>query len=92
MSLKAGATQGRLGTPGLVQPSTAQRHSTASSAIAVLCSALAAAFKATIPSSLRSAADSSDYLGCFTTAEDAVLANIVRVGLDAVQAASQKTS
>jgi len=41
-------------------------------------------FKATIPSSLR-AADSNGYLGCFTTAEDAAIAIVGRVGLDAAR-------
>jgi hypothetical protein len=50
-------------------------------------------FKATIPSSLR-AADSNGYLGCFATAEDAAIAIVDRVGLDAARTprASQTTA
>ena len=50
-------------------------------------------FKATIPSSLR-AAGSNGYLGCFATAEDAAIAIVGRVGLDAAQTlrASQTTA
>jgi len=50
-------------------------------------------FKATIPSSLR-AADSNGYLGCFATAEEAALAIVGRVGLDAARTlrASQTTA
>jgi hypothetical protein len=41
-------------------------------------------FKATVPSSLR-AAESNGYVGCFTTAEEAALAIVGRVGLDAAR-------
>jgi len=41
-------------------------------------------FKATIPSSLR-AAESNGYVGCFTTAEEAALAIVGHVGLDAAR-------